>query len=285
MRAAKTLAFYAVMWLGTALVVVAGLELVLPRVLPPQKLSRHRWGDRPHTFLPGVVHRAVTPEYDVTFRANWLGYNDVEHEPGPAPDRARVLLLGDSFVEAMQVAPDRQLARVLERLAARDGLRVEVVSMAISGYGQSHELATYEALGRGFHPDVVVVFFCANDVWNNLVGVEGEDGPAIYALDPRGALVSNLDGAPQRRPTLDEYRKHLREPTFRGLRLARRLVRASLRYASGDVRGAARAAALNELPRTNGPRDSPPRAPRGVRPEQQRMFAALVAELERAIVE
>ena len=281
MSAARKALFYAVMWLGTALVVLAGVELVLPRVAPAQHLSRHRWGNRPHTFLPGVTQRAVTDHYDVTFRTNALGYNDVDHALGKAPDRFRVLLLGDSFVEGMQVAPERHLARLLEGLAARDGHALEVVAMGISGYGQSHELATYEALGRAYQPDLVIAFFCPNDLWNNLVGVEGEEGPAIYRVDADGTLVSNLDGVPETPPTAAEYRKHERPPRFPGLRIARRLLRGSFRLAFGDARGAARAEALNELPK--GKRSEGGRAPRGIRPDQQAMFETLVAEMARRI--
>jgi hypothetical protein len=183
----------------------------------------------------------------------------------------------------MQVAPERHLARLLEGLASRDGHALEVVAMGISGYGQSHELATYEALGRTYAPDLAIVFFCPNDVWNNLVGVEGEEGPAIYALDAAGSLVSNLAGVPETPPTPGEYRKHERQPRFPGLRLARRLLRGAFRLTTGEARGGARAAALGDLPAAKRPEGL--RGPRGVRAEQQRLFEALVRELKRRIVD
>src|SRR4030095_11014323 len=49
-------------------------------------------------------------------------------------------------------APERHMARLLEARAARDRRALEVVAMGISGYGQSHELATYEAPGRARAP-------------------------------------------------------------------------------------------------------------------------------------
>jgi hypothetical protein len=271
------------MWLSTVLVILAGIELVLPHFARPQHITHHRWGNRPHTLLPGVTHRAVTRNYDVRFRANALGFNDVDHDPRRRRGRFRVLLLGDSFVEGFQVPPERHLGRRLEGLAARGGHALEVVAMGISGYGQSHELATYEALGRGFEPDVVVAFFCPNDLWNNLVGVEGEEGPPVYALERSGRLVSNLAGVPETPPPPEAFRKHLREPRFPGLRVARRLLRQSWRLAIGEARGGARAAALGELPATE--RGDERRGPRGLRPEQQLLFEALVGELERRIVE
>jgi hypothetical protein len=279
---AKKLLFYVLMWIATGLALLAGIELILPHFARAQHISHHRWGNRPHTFLPGVLHRAATADYDVTFRANALGFNDVDHDPAKPRGRFRVLLLGDSFVEGFHVAPERHLARLLEGLAARDGHALEVVAMGVSGYGQSHELATYEALGRGYEPDLVIVFFCPNDLWNNLVGVEGEEGPPVYTLDPDGNLVSQLAGMPETPPTPDEYRKHERKPRFPGLRVARRLVRGGFRLATGEARGAARAAALNELPATEG--DGALR-PRGVREDQQLLFEGLVREMKHRIVD
>jgi hypothetical protein len=282
--------FYAAMWTASGLAILAGIELVLPRFAPVQRVSHHRWGNRPHTLLPGVVHRAATARYDVTFRANALGFNDLDHTPAKPPGRFRVLLLGDSFVEGYQVPPERHLARRLEALAARDRHALEVVAMGISGYGQSHELATYESLGRGFAPDLVVVFFCPNDLWNNLVGVEGEDGPPVYGLDPAGHLVSNLEGAPETPPTPGEYRKHERKPRFPGLREARRLLRTGYRLATGDARGGARAAALGELPPVGAERADHDKGQKsgalpGIRRDQQLLFETLASELKRRIVE
>lgn len=284
MSAERKLLFYAIMWAGTALLVLGAIELLLPRFAPAQpQISRHRWGSRPHTFLPGVVQHAFSENYDVRFRTNALGFNDREHALAKPHGTFRVLLLGDSFVEGMQVPPEHHLARLLEARAARERGALEVVAMGISGWGQAHELAAYEAVGRGLAPDLVVAFFCPNDVWNNAVGAEGEDGPPIYTLDAGGSVVDNLSGVPERAPLPDEYRKHERQPRFPGLRIARRMLRETLRGATGEARGAARAAALNELPPVQRPEGL--RGPRGVRPEQQLLFEAIVAEMERRIVE
>lgn len=281
MGPARKLLFYGLMWIATGLAIVAGIELILPRFERAQHLTHHRWGNRPHTLLPGATHRAVTRNYDVTFRANALGFNDLDHDPAKPRGRFRVLLLGDSFVEGFHVAPERHAARLLEGLAARDGHALEVVAMGISGYGQSHELATYESVGRGYEPDLVIVFFCPNDLWNNLVGVEGEEGPPIYTLDSAGNLIPNL--GPETPPAPAAVRKHERTPRFPGLRVARRLLRESYRLLAGDTRGAARAAALGELPEA-AERENPRRPP-GVRADQQVLFETLVREMKRRIVD
>jgi hypothetical protein len=88
---------------------------------------------------------------------------------------------------------------------------------------------------------------------------------------------------PETPPTPAEYRKHERKPRFPGLRMARRLLRGGFRLATGEARGAARAAALNELPATEGAEGR--RGPPGVREDQQLLFETLVAEMKRRIVD
>jgi lysophospholipase L1-like esterase len=168
-------------------------------------------------------------------------------------------------------------------MAARDGRALEVVVMATSGWGQSHELATYERVGRGFAPDLVVAFFCPNDLWNNLIGVEGKEGPPVYSLDPAGNLVSNLDEVAETPPTPAQIEKHLRQPRFPGLRVARRLVRESYRILRGEGEGAAKAAALGELP--EAVRGEARRGPRGIPADKQVMFEKLVREMKQRIVD
>jgi lysophospholipase L1-like esterase len=286
----RRLALWTAMFALTGAVILAGTELVMRRLGPRDHVTHHRFGNRPYALLPNVVHRAVDDDFDVSFRANSLGFNDVEHALEKQPGRFRLLLLGDSFVEGHQVAPEKNVARRLEQLAARDGRALEVIGMGISGYGQSHELATYEVVGRPFYADEVVLFFCPNDVWNNLVGVEGEDGPPFYTIGTDGELVATLAGAAEVPPPPELYAKHERKPRFPGLRAARRLAKDAVRMLNGDARGAARAGALAEMPGDERPRKKDRKrdvaaGPPGVRADQKILFEKLVHRMKADIVD
>ena len=111
--------------------------------------------------------RAATNEYDVRFRSNLYGFKDIDHKLLKPTDTKRILLLGDSYVEAAGVSPESYMARVIEKLAFKDGISLEVISMGMSGWGQAHHLATYERLGKQFDPDIIISFFVNNDLWNN----------------------------------------------------------------------------------------------------------------------
>jgi hypothetical protein len=127
-------------------------------------------------------------------------------------------------------------------------------------------------------------------VWNNLVGVEGEDSPPFYTIGADGELVATLAGAEETPPSAAVYRKHERKPRFPGLRALRRMAKDATRMLDREVRGAARAGALAELPAQKRARKDERKrdvaaGPPGVRPDQKEMFEKLVRAMKRAIVD
>jgi lysophospholipase L1-like esterase len=284
MKGARKLAFGLITAAIPVGALLAGIQLALPRFVPMGAVTYHFWGNRPTTLLPGVEQHAVTAEYDVRLRPNSLGFNDREHAVEKPAGRLRVLLLGDSIVEGVQVRPDQHMARLVEARAARAGHDVEVIAMGASGQGESHQLANYVALGRARQPDVVFTYFCANDLWNNLEREARNGGRPIYVLDERGALSSTLEGRPEIPPTPAELAMHAHKESWRGFRALRRLLGASARLVApdDDTRRAARAAALYDLPDDVGEADA--ELP-GVRRDQRVMFEKLVAGLQDEVVD
>ena len=127
-------------------------------------------------------------EFRVPVRINSLGYRDVERSVEKPAGVERVLLIGDSHVEALQVPLEDSIGRQLEArlLEARSG--VEVVSAGVSGYGTAGEFLFFRDRGWRFDPDLVLLaFYPGNDVKNN--------GPSLEkALTPRYAEDGRLVG-------------------------------------------------------------------------------------------
>ena len=90
------------------------------------------------------------------------------HRFDPTAD-VRVVLLGDSQVEAYAVAFDDMPGRQLQRtLAASMRSSVSVVSIGSGGWGQDQELLTLQAHITAVRPSAVVLWFTEdNDLWNN----------------------------------------------------------------------------------------------------------------------
>ncbi|MBN1337190.1 MAG: SGNH/GDSL hydrolase family protein [Deltaproteobacteria bacterium] len=138
--------------------------------------------------LPGD-HPVRTKEFDVTVHVNREGFVDREWDArqGGVP---RVVVLGDSFVQAAQVPLDAGFGRVLEaRLETLLGREVEVLSLGVPGAGTATALGLLEERALGLRPDVVVLgFLVSNDVLNNHPLLETKDDKPFYRLEG-GALV------------------------------------------------------------------------------------------------
>src|SRR5262249_2400221 len=98
----------------------------------------------------------------------------------------RILVLGDSFVEAMHVPLAATFGHVLQELLASDGRagrRIEIITAGVSGYGTASEVLYFEREGKRYEPDLVLLaFYPGNDVKNNSPTLEDTLRP-IYADD------------------------------------------------------------------------------------------------------
>jgi hypothetical protein len=113
----------------------------------------------------------LTPRQPFTNVVIWNkdGWHDVDHERAKPPGIRRLIVLGDSYVEAVQVPVDDLYHRRLERaLAARSDRPVEAVGLGTSGWGQVQELSCLRMEGFSYDADLVVLeFLPANDIRNN----------------------------------------------------------------------------------------------------------------------
>jgi hypothetical protein len=100
------------------------------------------------------------------------GLRDREHPiPHPA-NTLRIAVLGDSYVEAMQVNEDQAFCKVMQKdlqhCANLRGRQVEVINFGVSGFGTAQELLMLRHRVWKYKPDVVLLAFTTgNDVADN----------------------------------------------------------------------------------------------------------------------
>jgi hypothetical protein len=101
---------------------------------------------------------------------NSHGMRDREHDIAKPSGVVRVLVLGDSFMEANQVIFEDSFPSLLEtNLRARLGRPVEVINASVSGWGTDDEITYLVRYGLRFQPDIVLVAMTLhNDVQDNL---------------------------------------------------------------------------------------------------------------------
>ena len=162
-----------------------GVRLAAPQPLGPARKETPRLGLR---LNPDDSTRSVTREFDVVVRTNSAGYHDVEHSRSKPADTFRVVVLGDSFVEAVQVTTEENLCRLLEAELIADG-PVEVINLGVAGSGTAAEYLRLRDEGLAYDPDLVVlVFVVTNDVYNNSPDLEIKKNKPFFALTEGGQL-------------------------------------------------------------------------------------------------
>ncbi len=131
----------------------------------------------PYRPKPNSVHegRASTGEYDYRHVHNSYGFRDVEYPVGKPPGTFRILGLGDSFTMGWGAEFEETYLRRLETaLNARPGGHppVQVVKAGISGYFPESERLLLEHYGLDFEPDLVLVGFTPNDIYDQFRGID-----------------------------------------------------------------------------------------------------------------
>lgn len=161
-------------------------------------------------------------EGEAHVRINSHGYRDLERTLAKPANVLRIAVLGDSFVEARQVAlADTFVTRLGPALAscpALAGRQVEVLNFGVSGYATTEELLTLRQHALRFAPDwVLLTLYPGNDVGENSKqvtqgqGVQWRMQKPVHVYAPDGELV--LENSPPQswwRRALYEGIHHLR---------------------------------------------------------------------------
>lgn len=105
------------------------------------------------------------------------------------PHASRVVLIGDSYVEALQVDCDKQMAVKLESYLSTPDRPMQCYPFGMSGYGTAQEYQLLCHYVLDYAPDVVIFFFTSNDVYDCSPYLSAVDSfYARYLLDDRGEL-------------------------------------------------------------------------------------------------
>jgi hypothetical protein len=148
--------------LAEGMLILAGVSFPLPYQPDPHCGTRLRPGFRGFWSKEGGA----------TFEVNSAGFRDREHALEKPVGVIRVAVLGDSYIEALQVPSEAMFATVLEQeLNSRKVFgekRVEVLSFGVSGFGTAQELLMLRHHVWQCDPDhVLLAFLPGNDIRNN----------------------------------------------------------------------------------------------------------------------
>ncbi len=148
------------------------------------------WRHVPGATKP-VLHASNA---DQTIRLNEYGHRGPAHPPARTPGQYRILVLGDSYVEGLQVGEDELFTALLERVQPD----LEVINAGVGSYGTVQEYLYLRDEGLRFSPDLVLLMFFFNDGGDSCLPYAPGLGPRPYATLADGAvrIVEQLDPDP-----------------------------------------------------------------------------------------
>jgi hypothetical protein len=131
-------------------------------------------------------------------RINSAGFRDREHAKEKAPGAFRIVILGDSYSEALQVPIEQTywalLEQDLQRCQPLAGRPIEVLNLGVSGYGTAQELLMLRHRGWDYSPDLVLLaFLTGNDFRNNSRALQNDSTrPYFIKMDNRLMLDASF---------------------------------------------------------------------------------------------
>jgi hypothetical protein len=171
---------------------------VVVRIVAPQPLQHVQLDDQLY-FVNRPFARftyAKENEFSVDVAYNAWGFRGPVPDARPAPGVTRIMMIGDSQTEGLQVRYEETYSSVLGRELERllPGRRFEVVNLAVSAYGTHQEVLTLRRYGARVQPCWVVLgFYPDNDLADNMrLPLVTEDEAGVRLAEHRFSLTHRL---------------------------------------------------------------------------------------------
>lgn len=147
------------------------IELAVRFFSPQPKYYNSRYmltvdAERGYKLTPGFQGKMRTPESTVSISINSRGLRDREHVEGYGG--TTILGLGDSFAFGTGVEVEYIFLRKLEDMLNKQQKQCRVVNAGVPGYGTDQEYIFLKQEGIRYNPDLVIVNFYLNDVFDNV---------------------------------------------------------------------------------------------------------------------
>jgi len=163
--------------------------------------------DKGTTYIPHAYYRHTKEGFSEGY-FNSHGFRDYERTYEKAANSFRIMVFGDSYAEALQVALANAFPALLEKRLNEHSttMRFEVLNLGQSGFGTADEYMRYVNFGVKYSPDLVILaFLTGNDFQDNSKFFSPDSHLFYFTLDQNNNLV--LD-----RSVIDNYQRRLTLP-------------------------------------------------------------------------
>lgn len=199
-----------------------GLLEAMVRIISPSDVPWQRHPVLGHSHVPNKKGIYSNKGYSAPFRFNSEGWRDREHSIEKPDGAFRVLVLGDSFTEGLQLPVEETYCELLETRLNQDRSRpFEVLNTGVGAFSTDQEYLALKHYWGAYHPDLIVLAFCVeNDTYGNLLELRGDPYKPYFSLDDGGRLVLEEFTLPRDEGVRTFLRNHLRLYMFAKKRLS-----------------------------------------------------------------
>lgn len=159
---------------GVVILLFSLIVEVSLRIFYPSPFQKNAWQSTElvgHEHVPNKYVRFKSKEFDNSFQINSEGWFDQEYDWfNKSKNTYRILMLGDSFTEALQVPFNKSFHYLLEeKLNLDNSKKYEVINMGVSAYSTKQEYYILKEKMGDYNPDMVILnFYEGNDFEENL---------------------------------------------------------------------------------------------------------------------
>lgn len=121
-----------------------------------------------YKHIPNFRFNYERQEFKQAIKFNSNGLRDYEYSYEKDANSYRILVIGDSVPEALQVSLDKSFTKILERkLNQKSQKKYEVINAGTGGYGTENELIFLKKEGINYRPNAIILVFSPNDIEDN----------------------------------------------------------------------------------------------------------------------
>ena len=179
------------------------LELIvrLLGLAPPPILNPNIWDLHPalgwfHLPNSGGTFYSSFNEFTTDVQINSLGLRDeADLNQYDLPEEYKILILADSFGEALQVPLEATFYSLVENRLTEREMPTRTINSGVGSWGTDQQASYYRLEGHRFQPNLTLLFFFTrNDVVNNHSSLEiarngGSIQKSFYQLDEQSQLI------------------------------------------------------------------------------------------------
>lgn len=178
--------------IAVVLITLAFLEVIV-RIFLPQNLNYTKFDSiLMYRHIPDFEVKYSRQEFSNTVKFSSKGLRDYEYSYGKPNGVYRMLLLGSSFSQALQVQLNQTYENVLEKkLNENLNGKYEVINTAVGGWGTAQELFFLRTEGLKYKPDLILLDFSMRDITENAISplVSLENGAIAEHIPVKASLA------------------------------------------------------------------------------------------------